>query len=148
MKNGEVYKITSSHGELYTDADGKVLRVELDNCGDCGDNIESFDLVGYKEDWGQEPPTEIDILDLRWKFRDGSRYTPTSLLLNSCPDIEMLCKYIPFRTAKYICPKGHDAIFEEVVESIVYPFVCVECGENYYEFELKKNGGTYEESKG
>lgn len=43
------------------------------------------------------------------------------------------------KESRYRCPKGHDTVIRD--DQTEYPFVCVECDENYFFFELYRNRG-------
>ena len=38
------------------------------------------------------------------------------------------------------CPKCSSKLYNEVIEEIDYPYVCLKCDENFYNFEIKERG--------
>ena len=62
--------VTSSQGTFYLDEEGIVLYQQRETAD--GPRVVSFDLDEYRRVWQEEPPKEIDILDLRGTLEDGS----------------------------------------------------------------------------
>jgi hypothetical protein len=62
-----IHRVTSSHGELFLDAQGNVIRQDTPGMP----KVKSFDLQEYQEFWGVEPAPELDILDLRGVLENG-----------------------------------------------------------------------------
>lgn len=65
----EFFHVTSSNGDLYLDILGNVVRQETNE--QCG-KLVWFDLSEYVQVWKQDVPQELDILDLRGIFEDGT----------------------------------------------------------------------------
>ncbi len=62
------YTVSSSHGELTIDADGRVTECQIDNDDpDGGQHLKAitcFDLAEWRAHWGNPETSRIDILDL------------------------------------------------------------------------------------
>lgn len=70
------YTVSSSHGELTIDADGRVTRCRTDNDDSDGGQhlkaIRRFDLGEWRAHWGNPDTRQIDILDLGYWYTDAS----------------------------------------------------------------------------
>lgn len=81
VRTDEFYVVRSSHGELTINADGAVIARRLDNDDDGRHlgRIGRFDLVEWRNHWGESLPSAFDILDLGYRYTDeddGEAYAP------------------------------------------------------------------------